>query len=272
MAPLVRMAFSKASLVRMSEGFRSSLTICTMRRPVSCAITRRRESTAGIAALPESAMPSASAIEAMVEAVPMVLQEPAERDIEASASRNSSWVMSPAFTASENCHRCGARAHALAPEVAVQHRPAGDHDRRHVAGGRAHQQRGRGLVAAHQQHARRRSAGRGSPPRPPWRRGCGTSSRSGGRCFRRPRTPAPRPGSRPPRRCRASPARPGSRRWALQGVSSDQVLQDADDRAAVEQVVREALVLHPAAVIDGVAATCRRTIPASAACAARVRV
>ena len=62
-------------------------------------------STAGIAALPESAMPSASAIEAMVEAVPMVLQEPGLRDIEASASTNSSCVMVPALTASENFHR-----------------------------------------------------------------------------------------------------------------------------------------------------------------------
>ncbi|MNT85499.1 hypothetical protein D3C72_2256750 [compost metagenome] len=44
-------------------------------------------------------------MQAMVEAVPMVLQVPVERDIEASASRNSSWVISPAFTASENFHR-----------------------------------------------------------------------------------------------------------------------------------------------------------------------
>ncbi len=106
MAALVRMAFSKACFVMMSEGFRSSLTICTMRRPVSCAITLRRLSTPGMAALPESAMPSASAMEAMVEAVPIVLQVPEERLIDASASRNSSCVISPAFTISENFHRC----------------------------------------------------------------------------------------------------------------------------------------------------------------------
>jgi hypothetical protein len=90
----------------MSEGFRSSLTICTIRRPDSCAITRRRESTAGMAAFPDSAIPSASAMLAMVEAVPMVLQDPAERLMEASASRKSSAVMVPAFTASENLKRC----------------------------------------------------------------------------------------------------------------------------------------------------------------------
>ena len=51
-------------------------------------------------------MPKASAIEAIVLAVPIVLQVPEERDIDASASRKSSWLISPAFTASENFHRC----------------------------------------------------------------------------------------------------------------------------------------------------------------------
>ena len=69
-------------------------------------MTRRRLSTAGIAALPDSAMPSASAIDAMVLAVPIVLHEPGERDIDASASTNSSAVISPAFTASEKRQRC----------------------------------------------------------------------------------------------------------------------------------------------------------------------
>ena len=105
-AALVRIAFSKAGFVMMSEGFRSSFTMSTIRRPVRCAITRRRLSTAGIAALPDSAMPSASAIDAMVLAVPIVLHEPGERDIDASASTNSSAVISPAFTASEKRQRC----------------------------------------------------------------------------------------------------------------------------------------------------------------------
>ncbi len=42
---------------------------------------------------------------AMVLAVPIVLHEPGERDIDASASTNSSAVISPAFTASLNFHR-----------------------------------------------------------------------------------------------------------------------------------------------------------------------
>ncbi len=102
-APLQRMAFSNAFFVRMSEGFRSSFTICTMRRPVSCAITRRRESTPGIAALPDSAMPSASAMDAIVEAVPIVLQVPDERLIACSASRKSSCVILPALMSSDIC-------------------------------------------------------------------------------------------------------------------------------------------------------------------------
>ena len=69
-------------------------------------MTRRRLSTAGIAALPESAMPSASAIDAIDDAVPIVLQVPEERDMDCSASRNSSCVISPAFTISENFQRC----------------------------------------------------------------------------------------------------------------------------------------------------------------------
>ena len=106
MAAFVRIAFMKALRVRMWLGRRSSFTICTMRRPVRCAMTRRRLSTAGIAALPDSVMPSASTMLAMVLAVPIVLQEPGERLIDASASTNSAAVISPAFTASENFHRC----------------------------------------------------------------------------------------------------------------------------------------------------------------------
>ncbi len=44
-----------------------------------------------------------------------------------------------------------ARSDVLAGQLAVEHGPARDHDGRHVAAGRAHQQRGRGLVAAGQQ-------------------------------------------------------------------------------------------------------------------------
>ena len=105
-APFVRIAFSNAAFVRISDGFRSSFTICTILRPVRCAITRRRLSTAGIAALPDSAIPNASAMLAIVLAVPIVLHDPGDRLIDASASRKSACDISPAFTASLNFHRC----------------------------------------------------------------------------------------------------------------------------------------------------------------------
>ncbi len=99
-APLARTAFRKFSRRRILEMRRSSLTMATMRRPVSWAITLRRLSAAGIAAQPGRLMPSASAIEFMVDAVPMTLQWPTERDMQASASMKSSRLISPALTSS----------------------------------------------------------------------------------------------------------------------------------------------------------------------------
>ena len=74
----------------MREGLRSSRTISTMRRPLSSAIARRRESGAGIAAEPGSDMPSASATMAMVDAVPITVQCPALRTMQPSISCNCS--------------------------------------------------------------------------------------------------------------------------------------------------------------------------------------
>ena len=65
----------------------------------------RRESAAGMAALPGSAMPSASAIEAIVDAVPITMQCPAEREMHASISQNSSSLSCPA--------RCSAQKRQL---------------------------------------------------------------------------------------------------------------------------------------------------------------
>ena len=62
--------------VRIFDSTRSSRTISTMRRPAMRASTLRRASTAGMAALPGRPTPSASTMQAMVEAVPMVMQWP----------------------------------------------------------------------------------------------------------------------------------------------------------------------------------------------------
>src|SRR5471032_3218326 len=103
MAAFTRIAFSNACLVRIFDSFKSSRTIATARMPDICASTYRRAATAGIAALWGREVPSASAMQAIVEAVPMVLQVPAERDMTPSAARKSSRVIVPAFTCSLSC-------------------------------------------------------------------------------------------------------------------------------------------------------------------------
>ena len=97
--------------------------------------------------------------------------------------------------------------------------------RRQVAAGRAHQQRRRGLVAADQQHD---AVDRIAADRLLDVHADEVAEQHGGRPHVRSR-PSEITGnstaSRPPPRRRASRARRASRRCALQGVSSDQVLQ-----------------------------------------------
>ncbi len=105
-APLVMIAFSNAFFVRIFDILRSSWTMSTIRRPAIRASTRRRESTAGIAALVGRPMPSDSTIDAIVDAVPIVMQWPAERDMHDSTSTMSSSFISPVFSISVNFHTC----------------------------------------------------------------------------------------------------------------------------------------------------------------------
>ena len=79
MAWSVRIAFSKASIVSSLEGRRSRSIISTICDPAASASWARRESTAGIAALPGRAMPSASPMAAIVDAVPITMQWPGLR-------------------------------------------------------------------------------------------------------------------------------------------------------------------------------------------------
>ena len=224
-APLARIAFSKAARVRMREIRRSSRTIATARLPVRWATWRRRASTAGIAALPGRLMPSASARLFMVEAVPMVMQWPAERLMQHSASMNSASGHLAGPDGLGEAPDVGAGADRLALVLAVQHRAAGEHDapacrrRRRPSGAPG------GLVAAGHAGRRRRSGWRGSTPRRPWRRGCGTASRSGAGCSRRSRRPGTRAGSRRPRRRRASRTRPARGSARCRGSGRRQVLQ-----------------------------------------------
>jgi hypothetical protein len=82
--------------VRISVGFKSRSTSSTTFRPAASATWPRRASTAGIAAAPGRVRPSASVTHAIVEAVPIVMQWPCERDMASSISSNSRSVMRPA--------------------------------------------------------------------------------------------------------------------------------------------------------------------------------
>ncbi len=82
----------------------------------------------------------------------MVMQWPAERDMQASASMKSASFILPARTSSLICQTAVPEPIACAVEIAVEHRAAGDDQRGQIAARRAHHQRRRGLVAAAQQH------------------------------------------------------------------------------------------------------------------------
>ena len=104
MAAQVTMAFSSAAFVRIFWGVRSSRIISTMRRPLICAIACRWASTAGMLPLKGRLMPMASTRHAIVDAVPMVMQVPRERDMQRSAPRKSAADIFPARTASLKRH------------------------------------------------------------------------------------------------------------------------------------------------------------------------
>gem|GEM_PF-2729592 len=89
-AAIAVIALRKASRVRMRDGRRSSCAISTIRLPVRYAICARSRYGAGIAAHPGNDIPSASATAFMVDAVPMVLQCPADGAEASAASKNVS--------------------------------------------------------------------------------------------------------------------------------------------------------------------------------------
>ena len=85
----------------MSEGFRSSQTISTIRRPDSAHMRGWPASGAGIDEAPGSEKPSASVIAVMVAAVPMVMHMPAERAMPLSMSFQSCMVIVPACSSAQ---------------------------------------------------------------------------------------------------------------------------------------------------------------------------
>ncbi len=89
-------AFFSAAGVTMSDGFRSSHTISTIRRPASDAIRPCSASTAGIVLALGSDRPSTSMSSAIVDAVPIVLQVPVERALASDICIHSRWLILPA--------------------------------------------------------------------------------------------------------------------------------------------------------------------------------
>ena len=91
-----RKAFSTDSSVMIRSGVIGSWIRRTAALPVCSAATSRAESTAGIAAVLGSDMPSVSAMQAMVLAVPMTAQVPAVTDSRPSTASISSASTEPA--------------------------------------------------------------------------------------------------------------------------------------------------------------------------------
>ena len=94
-------ALRQAASVMMRSGVRSSHTMWTMRRPQAADIRWWPLSTAGIEEAPGRVRPMASAMAVMVEAVPMVMQVPAERAMPPCTPSHSSSEMLPARRSSQ---------------------------------------------------------------------------------------------------------------------------------------------------------------------------
>ena len=109
-----RMAFSTDFSVMTWLGRIGSAISRTAALPVSSAATSRSACTAGMAAVPGSDMPSASAMQAMVEAVPITAQVPAVTDSRPSTASISSRVDRAGAVLGPEAAAIGAGAEALA--------------------------------------------------------------------------------------------------------------------------------------------------------------
>ena len=149
--------FMKAARVRMSDGFRSSQTISTIREPASETSRGWPESTAGTEEAPVIVMPMASTIDVMVEAVPIVLQVPVERVMRLSRSIQSSCgdPAEPQILPVLLRVRAGPGLHAV--PLAVRHRPRRAEDGRQTHADRPHQERPAWTCRSRRAARRRRS-------------------------------------------------------------------------------------------------------------------
>jgi hypothetical protein len=146
-------AFSNAWAVRMRSGVSREAPSLTAASPVASAARSRSAWTAGMAAVPGSVMPSVSARQAMVLAVPITAQVPAVVASRLSMPSISSWISVPRGSAPRSggspCTRRGAR-----PPIARHHGAGHELYGGHARGGRPHELGGHRLVAAAHQHHR----------------------------------------------------------------------------------------------------------------------
>ncbi len=153
-ASRTRSALSTAAAVTTSDGRGPRSTIATACMPLASAARRRSAWTAGIAAVPGSVMPSVSARQAIVLAVPITMQVPAVVASRLSIAEISSALDRAGAVLRPEPPAVGAGAEPLVAVPAGHHRPGHDQDRGLVGRERAHQQRRHGLVAAADQHDR----------------------------------------------------------------------------------------------------------------------
>ena len=247
-AALVRIAFSNAARVMMCSGRRSSSTSRRSAGRPRCAISMRRESTAGQVADPAAACRAPRPCRPSSRRCPSSCSARCERAMQPSATTPSSAVIRPALISASNFHTWVPEPTSLALELAVEHRAAGDHHRREVDAGRGHQQPRSGLVAAGQQHHAVQRVGpdqllglHGQQVAVQHRGRAASASR---RCAMTGNTSGNPPACQTPR-LTASATRSQvdvARRQFRPGG------RDADDRAAVEDLRAEALVAHPGPV------------------------
>ena len=147
-----RIAFSTDFGVMTCRGVIRVSMSRTAALPVSSAATSRSECTAGIAAVPGSDMPSASAMQAMVDAVPITAQVPAVTDKRPSTVSISSESTVAGAKLAPEAAAIGAGPEPLPLVAAGRHRPGHDLDGRQPGRCRTHQLRRHGLVTATDQH------------------------------------------------------------------------------------------------------------------------
>ena len=181
----------------------------------------------------------------------MVMQCPCERCMQDSASWNSSSVIFARAQVLRHRPDVGARADVGAAVLAREHRPARYGDGRQVDLRGAHQQRGRGLVAAHQQHGAVDRVGAHDSStsieaRLRYSIAVGRSSVS-------PSDITGNSSGKPP--ASSTPALTCSamvRKWELHGHQLGIRVADPDDGPPVELVLRDAAVLGPAPIDEAV--------------------